>query len=777
MTRATTTPARATSALALGLALALAGCDDSSFSLRLVFPDAASRAAATRLQLVAVDPSAGLTCQLVVGRSPGQLGTAVLSSFEASLESGQAPGVLQDVPMRALLIAAAVHDARGLFLQACKPVTARPGDHVEVVLRLNCAPGRTPCLDLDGDGVPGDQDCDDEDPCRSPKLKEAANLCALPAASFPALPAACLAAHPGLAPPYCGDGIDQDCDGVDATCVADADCDGSSPPQDCDDKDPAVHPGAADACDGKDNNCNGVIDEGCSPCDLDGDGHASSSTTDPSCKLPKDDPDDYDAGIHPETTKDTGGAEGGTVAGALREYCSNDPSKDKNGLPPRQVDHDGDGKPAKDDGCPTTTCDQDGDGFMGAQCSPPKALEDCDDADPKTFPGAPDRCGDGKAQNCVSDGACTCDKDGDGYCPPADCDDANPAIHPWAKELCNGLDDDCDGLTDEANPTAQGALLSTLSPLCNDSNVGACAPPCSPAGSQGCSAAGRTLSGVCACSRQIPGAKQGASRVQCPTESAASGAGVRCFGALQPASELCNNSDDNCDGSLTDDGKDQCSAPTATCCSTQPACRDLSSDKANCGACGKVCDPLLSDRCVAQECRCGSSPACTNGRVCSGASCICEGCVNGASCVSGNADTLCGKDGSTCSNCSMAGMTCFAQACSCSGCMSGATCYAGTSLGLCGKNGSACKTCSSANPCMTPLCTVSGSCSSSVVADGTGCTVAASTGKCNGGLCCVGCLEGGQCWASNDTTHCGKGGIACTACVNPQVCNASGVCE
>lgn len=35
---------------------------------------------------------------------------------------------------------------------------------------------------------------------------------------------------------------------------------------DCDDNDASVHPGAIEICgDGKDNNCNGVIDEGCSP--------------------------------------------------------------------------------------------------------------------------------------------------------------------------------------------------------------------------------------------------------------------------------------------------------------------------------------------------------------------------------------------------------------------------------------------------------------------------------------------------------------------------------
>ena len=44
------------------------------------------------------------------------------------------------------------------------------------------------------------------------------------------------------------------------------------------------------------------------------------------------------------------------------------------------------------------------------------------------------------------------DADLDGYCATglgADCDDTNPQIHPNAPELCNGLDDDCDGQIDE----------------------------------------------------------------------------------------------------------------------------------------------------------------------------------------------------------------------------------------------------------------------------------------------------------------------------------------
>ncbi|MFN7144849.1 MAG: putative metal-binding motif-containing protein, partial [Myxococcota bacterium] len=44
--------------------------------------------------------------------------------------------------------------------------------------------------------------------------------------------------------------------------VDDADGDGVSAPYDCDDDDAAVHPGAAEACDGWDQDCDGEVDEG-----------------------------------------------------------------------------------------------------------------------------------------------------------------------------------------------------------------------------------------------------------------------------------------------------------------------------------------------------------------------------------------------------------------------------------------------------------------------------------------------------------------------------------
>lgn len=42
------------------------------------------------------------------------------------------------------------------------------------------------------------------------------------------------------------------------------------------------------------------------------------------------------------------------------------------------------------------------------------------------------------------------DTDGDGYLLRVDCDDTDPSIHPGATEICDGVDNDCDGEVDVA---------------------------------------------------------------------------------------------------------------------------------------------------------------------------------------------------------------------------------------------------------------------------------------------------------------------------------------
>jgi len=92
--------------------------------------------------------------------------------------------------------------------------------------------------------VTDDTDCDDTDPSVNPGATEV---------SCNGVDDDC---NPGTL-----DAQDQDNDGV-------TDCAG-----DCDDTDPAIYPGNPEICDGKDNDCNSVIDDGgvCCACDCHGD--------------------------------------------------------------------------------------------------------------------------------------------------------------------------------------------------------------------------------------------------------------------------------------------------------------------------------------------------------------------------------------------------------------------------------------------------------------------------------------------------------------------------
>lgn len=113
-------------------------------------------------------------------------------------------------------------------------------------------------------------------------------------------------------------------------------------------------------------------------------------------------------------------------------------------------------KPAR----PCTNPDEDGDGSDSQACGG----ADCDDADPRRAPGRPEICDAAMLdEDCDVTTSGSRDADGDGSIDAAccnvdasggrvcgnDCDDQRPGVSRTVPEVCDGLDNDCDGGTDE----------------------------------------------------------------------------------------------------------------------------------------------------------------------------------------------------------------------------------------------------------------------------------------------------------------------------------------
>ncbi len=125
------------------------------------------------------------------------------------------------------------------------------------------------------------------------------------------------------------------------------------------------------------------------------------------------------------------------------------------------IDNDCDGTIDEPDanGAATWYLDKDGDGHgmtmeTVVACNQPDGYTgqkgDCQDDDPKIHPGAKEDCSSNIDANC--DGSTGyADEDEDGHAACVDCDDADPEINPGATEICDGIDNDCDSLTDDAD--------------------------------------------------------------------------------------------------------------------------------------------------------------------------------------------------------------------------------------------------------------------------------------------------------------------------------------
>ncbi len=328
-------------------------------------------------------------------------------------------------------------------------------------------------LDTDGDGhgsssatleacarppgyVASNDDCNDSDPEVYPGADETCNLedddCD-----------GDIDEDPVGAPTWYADN-DQDGHGDPDDAVAQCDAAGRAlVADDCDDTNPAIHPDATETCDGIDNDCDGIADEDLDVMTLypdgDGDGFGKAVKGIETCAFLEGyvanngDCNDNDPAIHPQA----------------EESCND-------------IDDDCDGE--IDDGLPMERYypDMDADGYGATSggveaCSPPAGYVtqdgDCNDLSVMVHPNAHETCNleDDDCDGEIDEDPYMApmffpDNDGDGYggTPPTsgcsrpagyseqsgDCDDTLDTVHPGATETCNGRDDDCNGVADDA---------------------------------------------------------------------------------------------------------------------------------------------------------------------------------------------------------------------------------------------------------------------------------------------------------------------------------------
>lgn len=303
--------------------------------------------------------------------------------------------------------------------------------------------------DVDGDGYPASEDCDDLASDVHPFADEGCN------------------------------GIDDDCDDeIDNDALDplawydDDDGDGYGDPssveyacelpdgyadngEDCDDSNGAAHPFATEFCNAVDDDCDGLIDAEdpdvtdlsvwYADADVDGYGDPAAATT--ACFAPTgsvvndDDCDDSSASVYPAASETCDGLDNDC------DGVADDADSDRVGGTVWYIDDDGDGFGNVESGA--VSCDP----LSGWVAD----STDCDDADHTKNPAVVEADCSGMVDlNCDGNTPGE-DADNDGFLGCEECDDTDAAVNPDVGETCDGIDNNCDGYIDEAGATGEAS--------------------------------------------------------------------------------------------------------------------------------------------------------------------------------------------------------------------------------------------------------------------------------------------------------------------------------
>ena len=362
---------------------------------------------------------------------------------------------------------------------------------------------------------------------------------------------------------------------------------------DCNDNNSAVHPGAAEACNSIDDDCDGAIDNGLPFAyyyrDADADGYGTPDIAGRvlACEQPEGyvdnstgfDCNDNDSSVHP---------------GAPDDNCNG-------------VDEDCDGATDEDYESVATSCGIGACARTGRTSCPAGAVEPVDScvagapaAGDATCNGIDDDC-DGEAdEDYVPEptrcGVGACASQGFTVCINGAVQETCRAGRPSSDATCNGIDDDCDGVTDDdyvPEPTRCGVGICAGNTGSTACVAGSVVDSCDPlAGAQ----ADTNCNGIDEDCNGTPDDKYVPESISCGVGACAARGWTFCAGgevqynciAGRPSSDAnCNGIDDDCDGVADDDY-----APEPTSCGV--------------GACAargmhSCADGVLHDNCTARS--------------------------------------------------------------------------------------------------------------------------------------------------------------------------------